>query len=234
MSEPDLNPARDESVRALLAAAKHTEPAPAHVVARLDETLAGLVSERREVRAPVVTLASRRRRTASTVLLAAAAAVVFGVGVTQFVPSIGESGQDSGASSPESLQDQSTTQSEETAGAQSDSPESPGTALDQSQLSTRETAPVPSATDADTGALSSTTGLKPQVRRLRPEAASTSSLSTEDCLVDPVDHEDVVSITYDGRPGALVYQPAVAGRQLVDVYLCGDADPVRSLRLRAR
>ena len=46
--ESSLTPAQDDAVRALLASAKHTDPAPSDVVARLDATLASLSEERRE------------------------------------------------------------------------------------------------------------------------------------------------------------------------------------------
>ncbi|MCW2736347.1 hypothetical protein, partial [Nocardioides sp.] len=76
-----LTPEQD-AVRGLLADARHDGPVPPEVVARLDETLASLVSERGEAPltgnapAPVVDLGARRRRAAGIGLLAAAAVVV--------------------------------------------------------------------------------------------------------------------------------------------------------------
>ena len=144
---------------------------------------------------------------------------------------------DSAGSSAESFEDQASTSSDREFSAQEpESSESLGALNDQSQRSTQEKAPLSGAADADANlsALSSTTALKAQVRRLRPEAAATSSFSGFDCLVDRADSEDHVSVTYEGEPGVLVYRPPAAGRQRVDIYLCGVADPMRSVRLRAR
>lgn len=71
-------------ITALLAGARVSDPLPAEVAARLDETLAELTADRR-VPVEVVALASRRRR-APRLLAAAAAVVVLGgaaVGLTQ-------------------------------------------------------------------------------------------------------------------------------------------------------
>jgi len=235
MSDRDLTPAQDESVRALLASAKHTEPAPPHVVARLDDALAALVAQRREERAPVVTLASRRRRVASTALLAAAAVVVFGVGITQVLPSANESAVDSSAgSSPASLEDPTLTQLDRTHDAQEPgSSESSAAGADQSQRSAQEKAPLSSA-DPDTGALTSTVALKPQVRGLFPSRVYDSTLADPTCPIPGAGSAARLAMTYDGLPGVLVYRVPVAGRQQVDLYLCGEGDPLRSVQIRVR
>ena len=70
-----------ETVRRLLADARHAEPMPDDVVDRLDRVLAGLAAgspdelEPPPAAAAVVSLASRRRRRAATLLVAAAAVV---------------------------------------------------------------------------------------------------------------------------------------------------------------
>lgn len=101
MTQEDSLPSAQEAVRRALAQARHTDPVPAEVVARLEVTLSALLAERqaelqrphdvdaepaevphaegeshavRETPAPVVSIASRRRR--GSILLAAAAAVV--------------------------------------------------------------------------------------------------------------------------------------------------------------
>ncbi len=235
MSDPDLTPAQEESVRALLASARHTEPAPPHVVARLDETLADLVTERREVRTPVVTLASRRRRLTSNVLLAAAAVVVLGVGVTQILTSASDSSDNTSAgSSAGSFEDQAGAPTDRAFGADELSGPESSDLGDQSQRSTQEKTPLAGAAEEDLSALTSSRALKAQVRALRPPAASTSSLSALGCLIDRTESEDQVSITYDQVPGVLVYRAPVSGRQQVDVYLCGEGDPQRSVQIPAR
>src|SRR4051812_14456517 len=86
-----------EEVRRLLAEARHTEPMPDDVVARMDQVISGLRqtsagSERSADYVPadpdatVVPLAAHRRRRAAGLLVAAAAIVVGGVVVAQNLP----------------------------------------------------------------------------------------------------------------------------------------------------
>lgn len=103
----------DSEVRRLLAEARHTEPVPADVAARLDRVLADLSAARHRVpdtdqqvepattatTAPVADLAARRRRRATTLLVAAAAVVAVGVGIDRLTsPSIPSSSSSSSAS----------------------------------------------------------------------------------------------------------------------------------------
>ncbi|MDO7868203.1 hypothetical protein [Nocardioides jiangxiensis] len=85
MSE-DLTPDQTDAVRRSLRAARHEEPLPDDVAARLDERLAGLVAERSAGApadvAPVVPL---RRRRWPAVLAAAAALTAIGLGGTQLL-----------------------------------------------------------------------------------------------------------------------------------------------------
>src|SRR6478735_12643701 len=78
MPNDDLTP-QDEQVRRLLSGARHEEPMPDDVAARLDEVLAGL----RDDRPPVDIAARQRRRHVRNWVLAAAAVVVIGVGANQ-------------------------------------------------------------------------------------------------------------------------------------------------------
>ena len=232
MSDRDLTPDQDESVRALLAAAKHTRPAPPEVVARLDDALADLVAERHDARAPVITLASRRRRVASTALLAAAAAVVFGVGITQVLPGLSDSAQDSAAGSgTESFEDPGATGPDRAFVAEepedSSGPES-------GQRTTDEKAASPEATLDSTSTLTSTADLAPQVRALRRSRSLASSSTSPTCAVPGAGSAPHVAITYDGLPGVVVYRAPVGGSRQVDVYLCGEGDPLGSVRLKAR
>lgn len=83
--EPGFDDPAYDDLRALLAEARVTEPVPADVAARLDETLAALTADRRtepvpdEAPASVVPL-RRRSRLAPRLLAAAAAVVVVGAG----------------------------------------------------------------------------------------------------------------------------------------------------------
>ncbi|GAB3076515.1 hypothetical protein [Nocardioides zeae] len=106
--DPVLDPATAAAVRRLLAEARHDEPAPPAVAARLDATLAGLRAERLAAHpsapatehglpprpgadAPIDLAARRRRRRGGVLLAAAAAVVVVGVGGV-LVPRLGGSG----------------------------------------------------------------------------------------------------------------------------------------------
>ena len=63
-SLPELTPEQESAVRRLLAEARHDEPIPADVAARLDRVLAGLTRDEPGAPgvAPVIDLAARRRR----------------------------------------------------------------------------------------------------------------------------------------------------------------------------
>lgn len=235
MSDHDLTPAQEESVRALLAAAKHARPAPDDVVARLDDTLASLVAERREVRAPVVTLASRRRRRAAGAMLAAAAVVVLGVGVTQVLPSPGVGGQDDSTASSAESSDQLSPKLDQAPGAGQDGP------ADSNLESAEARAAEPKTSEHDSlladpayeSALTSKAPLRPQLRRLMLLHAVSSHLAPT-CVSIDAGGATEVAITFDEMPGAAVYREPVAGRQRVDVYLCGSDEPLRTVRLRLR
>jgi hypothetical protein len=96
--EPRSTPPPDDAaVRRLLASARHDEPVPADVAARLDSVLARLeagesVAGPRGSRAKVVELTAQRRRRVASLLVAAAAVVVLGVGLGQVVDGFGSAG----------------------------------------------------------------------------------------------------------------------------------------------
>lgn len=233
---PDLTPAQDDAVRALLASARHTEPIPDEVAARLDATLASLTGDRHETRAPVVTLASRRRRTASTLLLAAAAVVVAGVGIGQVLSTDGaDDSAGSGSESVMSTQDRAAGKSDGVPySAEAEAPDEGGAEL-QNDSSAR-TAPSPgSGLLAELRSLSSDTALRPQVRKLRSVSAATASDPASDtaCAGPDVGSGTTVPVTYDGVPGALVFRLPSGSSQRVDVFLCGEREALRTLTLRA-
>lgn len=238
--DSNLTPAQDDAVRALLASARHSTPAPPDVVARLEATLASLTEERRELRpetrAPVVTLASRRRRTAATFVLAAAAVVVAGVGIGQLPDAPwGSSGSDAGGSA------ESATSGEDrlsTGGSDGTFDGESGSADEKqgpTEMRSQEGAQSPSsAPEADVNALDSGSALKPQVRQLRRLGDATTSFSADPtCPLPDAGSGETVSVTYNGLPGALVFRVPVGSTQQVDLYLCGEPEALRSLRLRA-
>lgn len=241
---PDSNlpPAQDDAVRALLASARHSAPTPPDVVARLEATLASLSAERREVRpdtgAPVVTLASHRRRRAATLVLAAAAVVAAGFGIGEVLP-LDMSGGDAGSSadSATSSEDQlSSGGSNRTFGSQSESAEdSADEKQGEAEMRSQESAPSPSSgPEADLNALDSGSALLPQVRQLRRLSETTATFSADPgCPLPDAGSGETVSVTYDGLPGALIFRAPVGGTQQVDLFLCGEPDALRSLRLPA-
>lgn len=241
MSDPDsdLTPAQDDAVRALLASARHTDPTPPEVVARLDAALASLTSDRLETRAPVVTLASRRRRTAGTLLLAAAAVVVAGVGIGQVLPTGSSDESSAGAGDTAMSTDERPAESGSSPyGAEADMPGQDGEdgadpkQGDTSSRTTPEAVPSPSnGLVGDLSALSGETALKPQVRKLRDVVDPTASYAV--CPVPDAETDTSVSVTFDGMPGALVFHAPSGGIQRIDVFLCGEREALRTLKLRA-
>lgn len=235
---PDLTPQQD-AVRRLLADARHDGPTPPEVVARLDDTLAALVSERREEpgppHAPVVDLGARRRRTAGIGLLAAAAVVVAGVAIGQGLPQM--SGSDSAGSAADG--DMSTSQERDfgTQGDDSDGgSDSDGGAAETAPESLKSTGPAP-----DTGypTLSSfAAGLDDELLDLRgtdsargAESGSTDALLT--CDLRGVGPGRRVAAQVDDRAGVVVFRRPSGDVQDVALYVCGDPEPVRTLTLPA-
>lgn len=225
MSSEIEHPEHDD-VRRLLAEARHDEPIPTDVAARLDRVLAGLSQERTEVpaEAPVIHLEAHRRRRAAGLLVAAAAIVVGGVAAAQHLP---------GSSGPQATADGST--ADRNAGA-----EASGQALTSSP-------PVsPGPNNAQKAPLK-TSGGRVRVRpghftadalAGRQVAAPTTSGSRYDALkavspgcVPSLDDAVLVPATYEKAPAALVYHAPAGSTQVVDLYICGSAKPVRSVTL---
>jgi hypothetical protein len=233
LHESPLSPAEDERIRRLLAEARHTAPMPDAVVARLDRVLSGLAGERAEraeraSQAQVVDLAARRRRTAGQLLVAAAAVVAVGFGITQVLPNVGSGSDDS----------PSAVTAEENADA-GDAAGEDGSARNASPESAPE-APSATSGDAKSAFRISSDEFGSDVRRVRNEVeldSDTASLfeyPTSGCLTAPIDAgSKVVAAMYDGAPAAVVLKPPSGDVQVVDLYLCGDVEPRRSITLMA-
>ena len=232
LHESPLDPAEDERIRRLLADARHTEPMPEAVVARLDRVLSGLSDDRTERaeradRAEVVDLMARRRRTVGQLLVAAAAVVAVGFGITQVLP-------DTGGSSDGDAQEATA------GGAAADSADG---AEEGSRLVSPESAPEAPSDGTTSGAAKSTFRIRsdefgPDVRRARNqlegESAALVEYPAEGCLAVSVEPgSEVVATTYDAAPAALVLRPPSGDVQVVDLYLCGDLEPRRSITLTA-
>jgi len=236
LHESPLDPAEDERIRRLLADARHTEPMPDAVVARLDRVLSGLSDDRTERadradradRAEVVDLMARRRRTVGQLLVAAAAVVAVGFGITQVLPDLGGS---SGGDAQETT----------AGGAAADSAEAGDG--EGSRFVSPESAPEAPSDGATSGDAKSTFRIRsdefgPDVRRARNQLEGGSAALVEypadGCLAVSVEPgSEVVATTYDAAPAALVLRPPSGDVQVVDLYLCGDVEPRRSITLTA-
>lgn len=233
---------QQEVVRRLLADARHDQPAPPEVVARLEETLASLASERadapqpddRRGPAPVIDLGARRRRAAGIAALAAAAVVVAGVAIGQGLPRM-QGSADSGASagagedstlveSPQGADDGGT---ERGGGAFSEvAPES----LKSTQPRPERTAPTLSADDADLD--DKLLGLRPGTQDVRSGRRRLLELMRS-CDLDAIGRGDRVVVVLDGETGVVVFRRPDAATQQADLYVCGTPAPVRTVTLRA-
>ncbi len=229
-SDDPLTPA-EEDVRRLLAEARHTEPTPRDVVARLDTVLEDLAQEPSGA-APVVDLARRRRR-ASALLVAAAAVVAVGVGLGQV--GLGQvltsqSGSDASQAGDAGLADQAEREAAQPR-AQSNGAEKPV-----------EVAPLE---DSDRVRLSS---VRPHhfaddltaARRARRELGSFASKADSAnaaagvlCSAGSWGSGRFVPVRYGKTPAVLVFRRPVGDTQVVDLFLCGSEEPVRSVTLPA-
>ena len=255
MSESSGLPPEQETVRRLLADARHTAPPPPEVVARLDDTLASLVSERaaehtaaraaegsdaHDQGSPgrVVDLGSRRRRMAGIGLLAAASVVVAGVAIGQALP---RGAGDAGESSAGSQSDSSLAEAGDAGGTSADS----GTGTDSGSGAGSEPAPeslksspaittdgLPSLSTADADLDAQLLALRGDATGRRQAAAALDALG--DCDVPrPGRSASVVPAAIDGQVGVVVFRRPVEEAQVVELYVCGLAAPARTITLPA-
>jgi hypothetical protein len=258
MSESSGLPPEQEAVRRLLADARHDGPPPPDVVARLDETLASLVSERaseptsgstseppagrttgNDDRSPgrVVDLGSRRRRVASIGLLAAASVVVAGVALGQALP---RGGDDPGESSAGSASDSSSAESRDDGGDSSADAggSGPDNLADSEARQPEESFLQPGLTgptlfsDDDEDIVPQLVALRPDVTDGPQRLKSLGALRNCDG-VDPGPSAAVISAQIDGEPGLVVFRRPVGEFQDVELYACGNPLPLRTITLPA-
>ncbi|MFC7358849.1 hypothetical protein [Nocardioides astragali] len=248
MTDPSgLTPEQD-AVRRLLADARHDGSTPPEVVARLDEALASLVSERvservsepvsererapRATSAPVVDLGTRRRRTVGIGLLAAAAVVVAGVAIGQGLPRM--EGSDGGSADSASAGDSSLAESDDSGGAGS---QYDNGGAEEGPQSLKSTTTAPQAAGLPT--LSSTDAdLDDDLLDLRSSAADGSERSEvagalSGCHLRGIGRGRQVVAQVDGQVGIVVFRRPDGAAQPVDLYVCGSPEPVRTLTLPA-
>ncbi len=217
----------EDAVRALLAEARHDEPVPAEVVARLERTLAEIRTET----APVAHLVpTRRRRLWGAGLLAAAAAVT---AIAVIGPRIGVRPSDDSAGSA--------------AGG------SAGSATDGTVSGEAAGESAPSAADVDDEAAGgeqdrlrvqylagdvtplSEADFDPEVAALHDSLPASSSPGTSsfadaglECAPADWGAGEVLAVTYGGTPAVLVFRPDGV---TADLLACGTADVIRSTTL---
>ena len=234
---PLATPDPDEQVRRLLADARHDEPVPADVAARLDAVVASLQAERSvapespaDLEAPADLAARRRRHRARALLVAAAAVAVVTLGVTHLDDLTSGTGDASSAggsvASDKAL----------------DSPRparSPEAEADSLRALGRLPEPVRLSSTAFAGQVHAL--LRPaRVAALAGQKAQDYDNGTLDsagargarCAAPGRGVR--VAATYDGARAVLVVRPARDGVRRADLYQCGEPAPVRSVRLPVR
>ncbi len=237
MTDPAGATPEQDAVRRLLAQARHDGPTPPEVVARLDERLASLVSERESLPAPavVVDLGARRRRTAGIGLLAAAAVVVAGVALGQALPRT-SGGDDAGASSAGSDMVTSQEPGPSDGSADTGGGDAGSGAAEQSPESLKSAASAPEA--AYPTLSSADTGLDADLLDLRtsrtPGLAGLDAARTlTGCDLQGVAPGRRVGAQVDGLSGVVVFRRPDGATQQVELYVCGTSRPVRTITLPA-
>lgn len=243
---PELTPGQEQHVRRLLADARHTDPMPVDVAARLDRVLADLGTG--AAPAPVVPLAARRRRRAVTMLVAAAAVVAAGVGLAQLVHPGG----------PGSSSNSSATSSDvgDSGGDVSRGPDSSRRSVAGESASGPSTggassggAGAPGSPDRATGgAQGSPITVRPghfarDVTRARGLVASTAANGAAPgdgaaapgvrCPAGDWGRGRPVAVRYGDRIAVLVLRPVRGDTQVVDLFRCGGSEVLRSITLPA-
>lgn len=232
---PELPPAEEE-VRRLLADARHTEPIPDGVAARLDRVLAGLADEPARS-APVVGLAQRRRR-ATRLLAAAAAVVIGGFVVNDLVTPSNETASDSALAPREAAEGSGAdrldddTLTEERAQAPQEANGAAGSARTDAARDRRGVLELRSRDFSEQlldrkGELTAAFQSGYLSDLSAPEAAGRA------CGSDAWGAGRFVPVTYDGRPAVVVLRRPQGDTQVTDVFLCGDTEPTRTITLPA-
>ena len=228
-----------DAVRRLLADARHTEPMPADVAARMDDVLADLRRAHGRTSAPtrpesgtdpapcVASLAAQRRRRAAGLLVAAAAIVVGGVVVAQHLPRTRRQRGDRRAGRrPRRL----------------DSSAEDGRRRPATPDSARRGQASPRRLPAGSGrprrsCVRRTSPATPCSRAAavpdRVAAYAALDLPTAACVVPRPARHASLSATYERAPAVLVFHRPEGSTQVVDLFVCGStADPAVTLRCR--
>ena len=244
--DDELTTAEAERVRRLLAEARHTEPMPDDVAARLDRVIADLADdpESRPTAdgttapdgAPVVRLAERRRR-GGLLLLAAAAVVVGGVAVGQLVGDTG--GEDEASSSAgDTSAEQGLPAPDRDSGGRSElfdgtDEELPG-AVSGTRRSISRQPPVllrSSRFAGDAAAVAPGAAARKRDGQLAQSDNSDELSAYTSCAAGAWGGGRYVRVVLDREAGWLVYRAPRGDTQVVDLFLCGSDSPERSATL---
>ena len=239
-SRDDLPP-EQAAVRRMLEDARHDEPVPPDVAARLDTVLAELSAERGgraapspgagaptadppRPAAPVVDLGARRRRGVGVALMAAAAVVVAGVGIGQVIQVGGQSDDAGAGSAADSDYAESGSDGSEKSAPEAEVGED-GAPLDAARERLVPDVSSGSLREDLDAALVAVRGAQASGTAGPDDSGAESSLRS---ACPPVDEASVgagrqVPVTFDGRRALAVYRVPQGGRREVDVYLC-DSD----------
>ncbi|MGH3362904.1 MAG: hypothetical protein ACRDOM_10650 [Nocardioides sp.] len=224
--DPSLSTA-DEAVRRLLVDARHAEPVPPDVAARLDRVLDGLAQEPART-APVVELAHRRRRAAS-LLVAAAAVVAVGLGLNQVFQPSGDEAASTGSDSAAEL------------GPPPDGQEKPG-AIRQGAGAGAESADADKARrgvvelrsrDFADDVRESRVDLLTDSRSVVSQYRSVDRALRQSCGAAAWGAGTFVPVRYDGEPAVMVFRRPQGDTQVADLFRCGSTEPDRSVTLPA-
>ena len=224
-SDDPLTPAEEE-VRRLLAEARHTGPTPPDVVARLDTVLEDLAQEP-SVPAPVVDLARRRRRVGA-LLVAAAAVVAVGIGLGQVIT--GQSGGEASQAGDAGLADRAEREAAQPE-AQPNETQSNG-AEKPTEVAPLEDRVTLSSVRPDHFA-DDLTAARRQKASFSNKADSANEAAGALCSADSWGSGRFVPVRYGKTPAVLVFRRPVGDTQVVDLFLCGSEEPVRSVTLPA-
>jgi hypothetical protein len=214
MNNTDLPRDADDAVRRALADARHNDPMPADVSARLDRVLDGLNAERADA-APVVSLeARRRRRYAARTLVAAAAVVVGGFGIDAMVGHHVTGGSSENASTSSRVD-----RSENASGASAPAAPSVPGSVPGPQVTGGGDYSSQSGKELDKRAMALTGATAPRdVLQLYNRALLSDAIASTGCRLPA--RGNAVLVTYDGRRAALLIHQPVGDQQTIVIYSC--------------
>jgi len=247
-TDSGLTPEQETVVRGLLADARHDEPLPDAVAARLDRVLERLHEDREAPSSAVVDLGARRRGKAGRLLLAAAAIVVGGVAAGQVLGGGGDSDESAGpdsASVARSEVPRSEVPLSGEAAEGEDAPDAAGAAG--GGAGAQEAAPTdgqlsnalpvqlsPGSFDRDVRRLARSHGVRSSLESAGNGAAVRDFVSQEPafaCAPAAYGKGTLLPAYYADQPAVLAFRPPLGSERVAELLRCGTAEKLRSLTL---